>query len=69
MNAPLADRIRPKTLDDVVGQQHILGPNKVLRRIIESGTIPNMVFYGPSGVGKPPWRPSLQSKATCTCAS
>lgn len=52
MNAPLADRIRPKTLDDVVGQQHILGPNKVLRRIIESGTIPNMVFYGPSGVGK-----------------
>ena len=52
MIAPLADRIRPKTLDDVVGQQHILGPNKVLRRIIESGTIPNMVFYGPSGVGK-----------------
>ena len=52
MNAPLADRIRPKTLDAVVGQQHILGPNKVLRRIIESGTIPNMVFYGPSGVGK-----------------
>ena len=52
MNAPLADRIRPKTLDDVVGQQHILGPNKVLRRIIESGTIPNMVFYGPSGTGK-----------------
>lgn len=46
MNAPLADRIRPKTLDDVVGQQHILGPNKVLRRIIESGTIPNMVFTG-----------------------
>ena len=35
MNAPLADRIRPKTLDDVVGQQHILGPNKVLRRIID----------------------------------
>ena len=44
MNAPLADRIRPETLDEVVGQQHILGPNKVLRRIIESGTIPNMVF-------------------------
>lgn len=52
MRAPLADRIRPKTLDDVVGQQHILGPGKVLRRIIESGKIPNMVFYGPSGVGK-----------------
>lgn len=52
MRAPLADRIRPRTLDDVVGQQHILGPGKVLRRIIESGKIPNMVFYGPSGVGK-----------------
>lgn len=52
MRAPLADRIRPQTLDDVVGQQHLLGPGKVLRRIIESGKIPNMVFYGPSGVGK-----------------
>lgn len=52
MRAPLADRIRPRTLDDVVGQQHILGPGKVLRRIIESGKIPNMVFYGSSGVGK-----------------
>ncbi|MGN0478577.1 MAG: replication-associated recombination protein A [Hominenteromicrobium sp.] len=52
MRAPLADRIRPQTLDDVVGQSHILGKGKVLRRIIESGTIPNMVFYGPSGVGK-----------------
>ena len=52
MRAPLADRIRPQTLDDVVGQQHLLGKGKVLRRIIESGQIPNMVFYGPSGVGK-----------------
>ena len=52
MRTPLADRIRPQTLDDVVGQQHLLGKGKVLRRIIESGTIPNMVFYGPSGVGK-----------------
>ena len=52
MRAPLADRIRPQTLDDVVGQKHLLGQGKVLRRIIESGTIPNMVFYGPSGVGK-----------------
>lgn len=52
MAAPLADRIRPETLDDVVGQQHILGQGKALRKIIESGTIPNMVFYGPSGVGK-----------------
>ena len=52
MNAPLADRIRPKTLDDVVGQKHILGEGKPLRRIIESGTIPNMIFYGSAGVGK-----------------
>lgn len=49
---PLADEIRPQTLDEVVGQQHILGPGGVLRRIIESGSIPNMVFYGPSGTGK-----------------
>ncbi len=52
MPTPLADKIRPKTLDDVVGQSHILGANKPLRRIIESGKIPNMIFYGPSGVGK-----------------
>lgn len=52
MSAPLADRIRPKTLDDVVGQEHILGADKPLRKIIESGTVPNMIFYGPSGVGK-----------------
>lgn len=52
MNIPLADRIRPKTLDEVVGQKHILGPKKPLRRIIESGRIPNMIFYGTSGVGK-----------------
>ena len=52
MRAPLADRIRPQMLDDVVGQRHLLGEGKALRRIIESGMIPNMVFYGPSGVGK-----------------
>ena len=52
MYQPLADRIRPQTLDEVVGQSHILGKNGLLRRIIESGNIPNMVFYGPSGTGK-----------------
>jgi len=52
MYRPLADELRPKTLDDVVGQKHILGPNGLLRRIIQSGNIPNMVFYGPSGTGK-----------------
>ena len=49
---PLADRIRPTELGDVVGQKHLLGEGKPLRRIIESGQIPNMVFYGPSGIGK-----------------
>ena len=52
MYQPLADKIRPKTLDDVVGQQHLLGKNGLLRRVIESGSIPNLIFYGPSGVGK-----------------
>ena len=52
MYKPLADEIRPKSLDDVVGQRHILGENGMLRRIVESGQIPNMIFYGPSGTGK-----------------
>ncbi|MBQ8195684.1 MAG: replication-associated recombination protein A [Oscillospiraceae bacterium] len=49
---PLADRIRPTTLNDVVGQSHLIGENKPLTRVIQSGKIPNMIFYGPSGVGK-----------------
>lgn len=49
---PLADRIRPKSMDEMVGQQHLLAPGKALRTIIESGNIPNLIFYGPSGVGK-----------------
>lgn len=52
MNTPLADRLRPQSLDDIVGQKDLLSPGKPLRRIIESGTIPNLIFYGPSGVGK-----------------
>ena len=52
MYKPLADEIRPASLEDVVGQRHILGPKGLLRRIIESGQIPNMIFYGPSGTGK-----------------
>lgn len=52
MSRPLADRIRPRTLDDIVGQQHLLAPGKALRNIVESGNIPNLIFYGPSGVGK-----------------
>ena len=52
MQRPLADEIRPKTLDEVVGQKHLLAPGAVLRRLIESGAEANMVFYGPSGTGK-----------------
>ncbi len=49
---PLADRIRPESIDDIVGQRHLLGKGKSLRNIIESGEIPNLIFYGPSGIGK-----------------
>ena len=52
MYRPLADELRPKTLDEVVGQDEILGEGKMLRRMIESGTVPNLIFYGPSGTGK-----------------
>ena len=52
MYQPLADLLRPTTLDEVYGQDHILGENAILRRLIDSGNIPNMIFYGPSGTGK-----------------
>ena len=49
---PLADLLRPTTLDEVYGQEHILGEGAILRRLIDSGKVPNMIFYGPSGTGK-----------------
>ncbi len=52
MYQPLADLLRPNTLDEVFGQEHILGEGAILRRLIDSGNIPNMIFYGPSGTGK-----------------
>lgn len=52
MNKPLADRIRPTELEDVVGQKHLLSPDKALYNMIQNGDIPNLIFYGPSGVGK-----------------
>ncbi len=52
MHTPLADRIRPDSLDEIVGQKHLIGKNMPLRNIIESGELPNMIFYGPSGTGK-----------------
>ena len=52
MYQPLADALGPRELSDVCGQEHILGPGGLLRRLIESGHVPNMIFYGPSGTGK-----------------
>jgi putative ATPase len=52
MYQPLADLLRPETLDEVYGQSHILGEGAILRRLVQSGHIPNMIFYGPSGTGK-----------------
>ncbi len=52
MYQPLADLLRPQTLDEVYGQEHILGKGGILRRLVDSGNIPNMIFYGPSGTGK-----------------
>ena len=52
MNAPLAERMRPKTLDQYIGQQHLLAPNAALRRALDAGVIPSMIFWGPPGVGK-----------------
>lgn len=52
MKAPLADRIRPQSIDEMVGQRHLLSEGKALRNIVESGELPNLIFYGPSGIGK-----------------
>jgi len=52
VSRPLADRLRPETLADVVGQEHLIGDNGILKRVIENGEVPNMIFYGPSGIGK-----------------
>lgn len=51
-SVPLADRMRPRTLDEVVGQEHLIGPGRVLRKILESGEVPSLIFWGPPGSGK-----------------
>lgn len=66
MKKPLADRFRPKSLDDIVGQKHLLAEGKSLRRIIESGEVPNLIFYGPSGVGKTTLATYIASKTNKT---
>ena len=52
LNQPLADRLRPQNLDEFVGQRHLLGQGKILRKLIESDQIHSMIFWGPPGVGK-----------------
>jgi putative ATPase len=52
MNIPLAERIRPKTLEGYLSQQHLVGPNGALTKQLESGMIPSMIFWGPPGIGK-----------------
>ena len=52
MQKPLADTLRPETLEDMVGQSHLLGKNSTFRKVIDSGHISNMIFYGPPGTGK-----------------
>ncbi|MBQ3969322.1 MAG: replication-associated recombination protein A, partial [Clostridia bacterium] len=66
MSAPLADRLRPKTIEDMVGQEHLIGKDKMLYNIIKSGKIPNMIFYGPSGVGKTTLASIIASGANMT---
>jgi putative ATPase len=52
MYRPLAERMRPQNLDDIVGQHHLLGKGKPLRQLVEKGKLPSMIFWGPPGVGK-----------------
>ena len=66
MKKPLADRFRPSSIDDIVGQQHLIAQGKPLRKIIESGEIPNLIFYGPSGVGKTTLATYIASKTNKT---
>ena len=51
-NIPLAERLRPRTLDDYIGQAHLVGPNGVFRKFLETGNVPSFILWGPPGVGK-----------------
>ena len=65
---PLADEIRPQTLDEVAGQKHLLGQGALLRRLIENGTDTNLIFYGPSGT-RPLWPTSSPSRRKRPCTT
>ena len=51
-NIPLAERLRPRTLDDYIGQEHLVGGNGVFRKFLETGNVPSFILWGPPGVGK-----------------
>jgi len=64
-NAPLAERMRPQTLDQFIGQSHILGPGRLLRRLIEEGRLPSVIFWGPPGSGKTTLASLIARRADC----
>jgi putative ATPase len=64
--APLAERLRPKTIDEVVGQSHLLGEGKPLRVAFQSGKLPSMILWGPPGVGKTTLARSLPTQQMLT---
>jgi putative ATPase len=66
---PLAERMRPRTVDEVVGQQHILGPNTLLREAIETDQVPSLVFWGPPGTGKTTLARVIAAAASARCSS
>ena len=62
MNTPLAERMRPKNLEEYVGQKHLIGPKGGLTPILKSGNLPSMILWGPPGTGKQPWQGYWQWK-------
>ena len=64
MPAPLAEKLRPNTLDEYIGQEHLVGKNAILRRSIESGNIPSMILWGPPGVAKQHWHTLFPKPST-----
>jgi putative ATPase len=61
-SAPLAERMRPRTLDEVVGQEHLAGPEGTLRRLLRAGHLPNLILHGPPGAERPRWRGSSRRR-------